>query len=251
MNVRMNEKEWSFINEMVLNIHGVENSKQMRSEFLMLLQNMIRFDYASFYLLQDEESKDPVGTGFTDDELNSYDSKIAAIDPFRPMRSLFLDQKHSFIRVSDYVFDDMNTNEYYNVVWKPKNIRYSLFGGFGYEGRVLGFMSLFRTEDHEEFTDRDISILNVLKEHMNIRLYRDTQMSMGSLSVKDLKSEYSVTDRELEIIKLWYRGFTDNEICRELSISNNTLKKHISNIFGKLNISSRVELLKVLSSVKE
>lgn len=62
-----------------------------------------------------------------------------------------------------------------------------------------------------------------------------------------LKSKFGLTDREIDVVGLWSRGLTDHEICEELSISKNTLKKHMANIFGKLEISSRVELLKVIA----
>lgn len=67
-----------------------------------------------------------------------------------------------------------------------------------------------------------------------------------SPSLYALKKAYAVTDRELEVIDLWSKGLTDSEICQEISISKNTLKKHISNIFSKLSINNRVELLKRL-----
>ena len=94
--------------------------------------------------------------------------------------------------------------------------------------------------------------MNVLKAHLNIFLWKDKQSRNRCPRHREerpsdsVKKRYSLTDREIEVIELWSRGSTDDEICEILSISRNTLKKHISNIFGKLEINSRVELLKVL-----
>ena len=58
-----------------------------------------------------------------------------------------------------------------------------------------------------------------------------------------------LTARETEIVDLLLRGFTNKQILAELHISENTLKTHIRNIYNKLQISSRNELMyKVLGN---
>ena len=53
-----------------------------------------------------------------------------------------------------------------------------------------------------------------------------------------------ITKREREIVNLILQGQTNNSIADTLFISESTVKKHINNIFKKLQISSRWELLK-------
>jgi DNA-binding NarL/FixJ family response regulator len=47
--------------------------------------------------------------------------------------------------------------------------------------------------------------------------------------------------RELEILKTLSEGKSNKEIAEALSVSVFTIKKHVSNIYRKLNISRRVE----------
>jgi len=48
-----------------------------------------------------------------------------------------------------------------------------------------------------------------------------------------------LTARELEVLRLIARGETNRAIARELGISDKTVARHVSNIFTKLDLSTR------------
>ncbi len=50
-----------------------------------------------------------------------------------------------------------------------------------------------------------------------------------------------LTPRELEIIRLIYKGYSNPEIANELVVTVNTIKKHTSNIYGKLGVRRRTQ----------
>ncbi len=58
--------------------------------------------------------------------------------------------------------------------------------------------------------------------------------------------EYHITDREREIILLIQQGLISKEIAGELKISTSTVNNHISNIYHKTHVSSRIDLLNEL-----
>lgn len=251
MDEKLTANEWKFINEIALMIHATEDTATMRTELVHLLSGLVKFDYASFYLYKNGKSAEPIGYNITEAELNSYITRIEQIDPFLPLRKLLSDPKHPAIKVSEYIFGrKIEDTDYYQMVWRPKKIKYSIFAGIGYGGQPLGSVSLYRKEENGEFSDRDVQIVSVLKEHLNIRLSE----SVGHRGIRSaeysLKEMYRLTDREIEIVELWVSGLTDDEISSRLSISRNTLKKHISNIFGKLEINTRVELLKIVNKTE-
>jgi DNA-binding NarL/FixJ family response regulator len=51
----------------------------------------------------------------------------------------------------------------------------------------------------------------------------------------------SLTDRELEVLRLTARGFTNKAIGAQLSISDRTVQGHLAKIYGKLQATSRTE----------
>lgn len=51
----------------------------------------------------------------------------------------------------------------------------------------------------------------------------------------------TVSERELEVAWLLYRGYTNRQIGEELYIAETTVKKHVSHIYQKLAVYSRKE----------
>lgn len=50
-----------------------------------------------------------------------------------------------------------------------------------------------------------------------------------------------LTEREMEVLRLMCEGYTNQHIADELIVSVNTVKKHTSNIYGKLGVRNRAQ----------
>jgi DNA-binding NarL/FixJ family response regulator len=55
-------------------------------------------------------------------------------------------------------------------------------------------------------------------------------------------ADYDLTPREQEILMAIVAGYTNKDIAQKLSISVETVKHHLTNIFDKLGVSNRLEL---------
>jgi DNA-binding NarL/FixJ family response regulator len=62
------------------------------------------------------------------------------------------------------------------------------------------------------------------------------------------KSSPNLTERESQIIRLLRSGASNKIIASSLSISNHAVKSHVQNIFGKLNVHRRHQILPALGA---
>ncbi len=85
-----------------------------------------------------------------------------------------------------------------------------------------------------------------------IKLFVDRlEMKSSTSANRDKKLElfattHNITAREMEILKLILEGKNNKEIERELYISYHTVKNHVYNIYQKLKINNRYQLISFL-----
>lgn len=77
------------------------------------------------------------------------------------------------------------------------------------------------------------------KSHFNFESKKKTEKLHNAL--------HQLTDRETQVAELLLKGRTYKMIAEELYLSENTVKTHIKNIYSKLNIQSKTELIKMLN----
>lgn len=70
-------------------------------------------------------------------------------------------------------------------------------------------------------------------------------------ALDEVKMQYELTKREVEILKEVYDGKTNTQIAEELFISESTVKAHIYNIFRKLDVKNRIEAVCIVREAKE
>jgi len=66
-------------------------------------------------------------------------------------------------------------------------------------------------------------------------------LANGEKQSESLAVPVQLTPREIEVLKLVGKGFSNKAISQALSISNNTIKYHLRNILQKLNAQNRTE----------
>ncbi len=125
------------------------------------------------------------------------------------------------------------------------------------------FMILTIFEDHQKVfdalsagalgyvlkSDKPEKIINAIHDlheggsPMSPSIARKLVLSMGTDHQADPAQAALLTSREKEVLNLISKGRIEKEVAAELAISVKTVKAHISNMYNKLQVRTRVEAL--------
>lgn len=147
--------------------------------------------------------------------------------------------------------EDVADTEYYKYIYEQHNVKDLLTLSIGDHGRFLGVITLYRNDELRDFSEQEVFLMSLLICHFESRLAREYARVLhkdnlyNEAELEDIKKKYSLTEREGELLDLLLKGNSIDEICQLCSISSNTLRKHITNIYRKLGIHSRPELAKL------
>lgn len=76
----------------------------------------------------------------------------------------------------------------------------------------------------------------------------EQQSDAIALRCQELQEQYLLTNRETEIMELFAHGYTMPHIAELLVVSENTVRTHSKNLYAKLGIHKRQELIELLRS---
>lgn len=238
--------DWMILNSIIYKIYATEEPEEMRRQLIDQMKMVLDFDSADFYLAAadgDKSFSDPVRYNCDEDENIEYGELEFS-------KSAMYSGKCLVIRETDMISDETRTQmEYYRKIYRPNNWHYSLQMILGKGKEFLGVITFYRTIGKDNFHYDDIFLLDMLKDHLALRLSKDkanADVMERKMSISEATEKFELTKREHTILQLLMAGKDNGIICDELSISVNTLKKHILNIYRKLGIKNRVQMFKMI-----
>jgi DNA-binding CsgD family transcriptional regulator len=241
---KMETNDWMILNNIIYKIYTTENFEDMRRELLEQLKMVLDFDSADFYMASREEGKLLCNPA-------TYNCDVDLSEMYEDIdysRGIMAGGKMLIYRETDIISDEARVQtDYYRKVYKPNNWHYALQMIIARHKRFLGVITFYRTIGKEDFHYDDIFILDMLKDHLAYRLeqnFLSEENGMDKMTVTEAAEKYDLTKREHSILKELMSGKSNAQICEELVITPNTLKKHILNIYRKLEIKNRVQLFK-------
>lgn len=247
------------MNKIILKIYAEEHSPAMRRSFLENLRALIYYDIAEFSLL-DKQAKlrNSVEVNMLSDE------EVHIAETYNKYKEVYGSE------ITDYIFrypesfiacnhtvlfrgDPYKRTKFQTLFLKSINMKYCCTLTIRAHGNLIAELSLYCSAD-PDFSEKDVYILSQLKEHLANRLYQlHNQNATREFSKPqlDFLLQKNLTEREMQIVQLMFAEVSNYEIAASLYISGNTLKKHVSNIYKKLGVSSRNQLRHALSEIND
>lgn len=252
----MKKKEFLNYNDVLLSLYTCTSYEQLQAAFLPQLKQLIPCSYLSFVL----NTSDPETGNF------SLNTPLCYPDHFKKAEELYcryanedgllwlaLRHDYTVIKESDLIADEERlSSAIYQKCYKDYDIYDTLQDFIVWQGRMLGVLTLFRTSSEEPFTEDSLFYLRSLSRHLNTamnRILKGRTSPAGFLSAKArdrFVRENGLSVREAEILGLLCRFCSNTEIAEKLGIRENTVQKHLQNLFHKCGAASRWELLRIL-----
>ena len=244
----MEKNDFLKMNDLIYYLYTEKSFDVLKSTFLRRIGDFVPYSYSSILMIKEK------------DGILHFDSPICYPQTFleNELKNLrFEDLDHTnwplyskesvIIRESEVINDAtrLNTPIYRNL-YSKYNIYDTLQMSIVYESRIFAILTLYRDHKKGRFTHEDDFYLHAFSKHLNY-IFADHLGALKSDNGCDasvLRRNYRLTPRECEITSYILAGMNNAEILSKITVSPYTLQKHIQNIYKKMNVSSRIELLK-------
>jgi len=104
----------------------------------------------------------------------------------------------------------------------------------------------FNIKYHAVFSPLMYCIISTLLLRFILKFY-NKNYHLSNVEIENINNnllnEYDITKREKEIIMLILKGYNNRKIADSIFVSINTVKTHVYNIYNKLKINNRYELM--------
>lgn len=104
---------------------------------------------------------------------------------------------------------------------------------FWFVVNIATTMFIYRTDFKDAYETEEQIVVQQLEFDLDRRL-------------KEVKENYGLTGRESDLAKLIYEGKSNSQIASELFISESTVKTHVYNMFRKMDVKNRMEVIRII-----
>lgn len=249
----MEKNDFLLYNEALYHIHACRTMETLRPTLLTQLKLLIPWAYSSLIPIREDPEtgqlvhQEPYGspTSFAQAERDWIVRTDRA-------NSLWLShaREPTVLRDSEILAGDSRFSlPSYRDIYGKYRIHDSLQMNIVHGGKVLGRLTLYRTEEEGLFTDQDVFYLRAMANHIGLVWHLCTQGRTGDKDdgsrLDQLARARGLTRREKEVLGYIFQEMDNGEILERMGISRNTLLKHLQNLYRKCGVTARWDLLKL------
>ena len=246
----MDNNQFMIYDDFLYSLYTAEDEESRIRDLLLYLRMLIPSSYASL-LTSDPDLNEPNFTGVYCDPIPFTPAEERYVELYRqdPVLWNLYSKVSVVLKESDLLDDERRLSDpIYRECYHAFRVYDTVQLSIVYRRKFLGVITLFHTREDPPFSEDDIALLKSLSRHLNYAFSRPTSGTSSTeapaVDPAKIPEGEHLTPRENEILGLIYRMKTNAEICDHLRITDNTLQKHLQNIYRKLNISSRLELFR-------
>jgi len=239
--------ELKLLNQITLSIHKTDSLIAMCDAVLQRLPELIPHEKSFFTHHPTPDTPDSAtcrSLSMLSEELAEYTGYFIDLD----YTAWYLKQANVTVyRDSDVVGEPVMKSSSIYTDWVLRmGMRYVCGNVIRLDDRIYADFTLFRTEEHGDFSDREMFLLQLVTDQLSLwfqKHYAPALLTSPSAADDPLAV---LTPREQEIAQLASCEIDFHEIADQLSISYSTVRRHMANIYQKLGINSRSQLIIML-----
>lgn len=224
---------WPKINDYIVEVGSERTIQGFTQKALQRIYDLVPFDCSSVFYLGPFKCIDTYGSD--QKFMSNFNSHYSFINPA-------LSVNVTTLRWIDW--RQFQHTEFVTDFNNPQGVRYSLVNFL--PGYPLA-LSIQRSQKSSKFKDRDYDTLRNVTAHLNnifSYLQAIRRLSAGQITAAEMvKGSRLLSKREAEVATLLCQRLTAAEIATKLLISRRTVEFHITNIFEKLKVRTRRDLV--------
>ncbi|TSI11064.1 hypothetical protein FJQ64_02500 [Lysinibacillus sp. BW-2-10] len=223
------EKVVNFMDEMTNPI------TDFRTHVLKTFKDLFGYHQSNFWLADNHTNLvDPIRLNVEQHVMNDYLNGCSQWDYHMPKHIEHKLAKQRVLRIEDIIpLKQYESESYYNEFMRKHGLYYQMVAYIINRGKLLGGIAFVRSKSDKPFTLNDVASLEIIVRYLS--------ESMANLEEQAIQIE-CISEKEREVIELVQKGLSNKEIAQTLYISIYTVKKHLQNIYKKLNVPNRTSL---------
>lgn len=208
----------------------VNGAVVLKQEILSILANYFAYEYSTFWELERGELHiNPVRRNITSEMVENYLASFRNDAAYKEL----IDRYMGHLQLLHH--NEKQTSSYYVNIFQKYHFHDKLVMYLHDGDELAAAICLLRKEGQPPFTAEDCEQLSFIKHTIeNVYLlhrYRTPRIWQR------------VTKREEELLIYLQKGYKNAEIASYMHVSENTVKKHLQNLYRKFGATTRTELV--------
>jgi DNA-binding CsgD family transcriptional regulator len=225
------------------------SQQEIRAYVGEALLRILKADYYASFVWDEAAGAfaDAVAINMSVDNLSAYEEYFQYRDPITPEL-----QKRRMPTLVTQIMpqDELTQTEFFNDFLAKDGLCYGV-NLYAYAGAAnIGDMRIWRNKRRGNFDETALLVLAIIQPAFTAALQRardrDVEAARAS-RLTNLPTIQALSRRELMIARCVANSMSDKQIARELGIEFSTVRTHLGNVFQKLDVQNRAQLIRLFS----